>query len=144
MSQNTFHVSLHVADIPSAVESYRKILGIEPAKVRPEYAKFELADPPVILSLNLGGEPGSVAHLGVRYPGTGDVMTELARVRTHALDVLEQKDATCCYATADKFWVRDADGMRWEMYAVTGDAEVYVEPAPPKALSAASSGCSAK
>lgn len=141
MSPRTFHVSLHVADIPAAVESYRKILGIEPAKVRPEYAKFELADPPAVISLNLGGEPGTVGHLGIRHPGTGDVMTELVRVRTQALDVLEQKDVTCCYATSDKFWVRDADGMRWEMYAVTGDADAYVVPnVEPATKSCASSG----
>jgi catechol 2,3-dioxygenase-like lactoylglutathione lyase family enzyme len=52
---NTFHVSVYVRSIPEAVAQYRKILGIEPAKVRSDYAKFEIADPPVILSLNTGG-----------------------------------------------------------------------------------------
>ena len=66
MSRNTFHVALSVKDLPTAIEQYRKILGMEPAKVKPDYAKFEIADPPVILSLNLGGEPGTVSHLGIR------------------------------------------------------------------------------
>jgi catechol 2,3-dioxygenase-like lactoylglutathione lyase family enzyme len=121
---NTFHISLEVADVAKAVDSYRKILGIEPAKLHPEYAKFEIADPPVILSL-IPGEAGRLSHLGIRYPSTGDVVSELVRVRNHAVDVLEQKDVTCCYATADKFWVRDADAVRWEMYAVKADAETF-------------------
>ncbi|MEO7436686.1 MAG: glyoxalase/bleomycin resistance/dioxygenase family protein, partial [Candidatus Binatia bacterium] len=30
---------------------------------------------------------------------------------------------TCCYAKADKFWVKDADGIAWEMYTLLEDAE---------------------
>src|SRR5689334_10971133 len=65
---NTFHVSVYVRSIPEAVAQYRKVLGIEPAKVRADYAKFELSDPPVVFSLNVGGEPGRLSHLGIRYP----------------------------------------------------------------------------
>jgi lactoylglutathione lyase len=121
---NTFHVALYVNDLEAAIARYRKILSQEPAKVRHDYAKFEIADPPVILSLNVGGEPGTVSHLGIRYPGTGDVASELARTKREELDLLQQEGTTCCYAKADKYWVRDADGMPWEMYTVLADAEV--------------------
>src|SRR5262245_10987184 len=124
MSRNTFHVALYVQDIEAAVSRYRRLLGQEPAKVRHDYAKFEIADPPVILSLNLGGPPGTVSHLGIRHPGTGDVASELVRAKQAELDLLEQQGTTCCYAKADKFWVRDADGVPWEMYTVLADAEV--------------------
>jgi len=123
MPQNTFHVALYVKDLDAAVARYRKLLGQEPAKVRRDYAKFEIADPPVILSLNTGGAPGTVSHLGIRYPGTGDVASEMVRVKQEEVDLLEQKGTTCCYAKADKFWVRDADGMPWEMYTLIEDAE---------------------
>src|SRR5215510_8392061 len=125
MSRNTFHVALSVTDLPTAIEQYRKILGIEPAKVKPDYAKFELADPPVTLSLNLGGEPGTVSHLGIRYPGTGEVATELVRTKAQGVAVHEQPGTTCCYAKADKFWVHDTDGLGWEMYTLLEDAEVH-------------------
>ena len=121
---STFHVALYVGDLQAAIARYRKILGREPAKVRHDYAKFEIADPPVILSLNVGGKPGTVSHLGIRYPSTGDVASEMARTKREELDVLQQEGTTCCYAKADKYWVRDADGMPWEMYAVLADAEV--------------------
>ena len=120
---NTFHVSLYVRSIPEAVEQYRKILGLEPAKVRHDYAKFEIADPPVILSLNVGGEPGTLSHLGVRYPGTGSVASEMVRAKNNELEPFRQEGTTCCYAKADKFWVKDADGVPWEMYTLLEDAE---------------------
>jgi catechol 2,3-dioxygenase-like lactoylglutathione lyase family enzyme len=123
MSQNTFHVALYVHDLEAAISQYCKILGQEPAKVRHDYAKFEIADPPVILSLNKGGEAGTVSHLGIRYGSTGEVASELARAKSNELGLLQQEGTTCCYAKADKFWLRDADGMPWEMYTLLEDAE---------------------
>jgi catechol 2,3-dioxygenase-like lactoylglutathione lyase family enzyme len=120
---NTFHVAVYVQDIPQAVAQYRKLLGIEPAKVRHDYAKFELADPPVIFSLNSGGEAGKLSHLGIRYSDTGQVATEMVRVRQAEIPLLQQTATTCCYAKADKFWVRDADGIPWEMYSLIEDAD---------------------
>jgi catechol 2,3-dioxygenase-like lactoylglutathione lyase family enzyme len=123
MSHNTFHVALYVSDLDAAIARYRKLLGQEPAKIRKDYAKFEISDPPLILSLNAGGEPGAVSHLGIRYPGTGDVASEMVRVKQEGVEMLEQEGTTCCYAKADKFWVRDADGMPWEMYTLIEDAD---------------------
>ena len=124
MAHNTFHVALYVEDITAAVDRYRTILGIEPAKVRHDYAKFEISDPPVILSLNLGGKPGMLSHLGIRYPGSGEVASEMARTKAAGIEQLQQKGVTCCYAKADKFWVRDADAVAWEMYTLLADANV--------------------
>ena len=127
---NTFHVALYVKDLDHAVAQYTKILGQQPAKVRHDYAKFEIADPPVILSLNVGGEPGTVSHLGIRYPSTDDVASQMTRTKQEEIDLLQQKGTTCCYAKADKFWVRDADGMPWEMYTVLADADAQTAADP--------------
>lgn len=128
---NTFHVSIYVRSIPEAVAQYRKLLGIEPAKVRHDYAKFELSDPPVIFSLNVGGEPGTLSHLGIRYSGTGEVASEMVRVKQAEVPLFQQEGTTCCYAKADKFWVKDHDGIPWEMYALIEDvdAETAADPA---------------
>jgi catechol 2,3-dioxygenase-like lactoylglutathione lyase family enzyme len=120
---NTFHVSVYVRSIPEAVDHYRKLLGIEPAKVKHDYAKFELEDPPVVFSLSIGGEPGKLSHLGIRYPGTGDVASEMVRVKNAGVPLFEQQGTTCCYAKADKFWVRGDDGIPWEMYTLLEDVE---------------------
>ena len=130
MAQNTFHVSLYVDDIPAAVARYTKILGVEPAKVRHDYAKFELVDPPVIFSLARGGRPGTLSHLGIRYPGTADVASESIRTKNAGLEILRQANATCCYAKADKFWVEDADGVRWEMYTLLEDVDAQTAADP--------------
>ncbi|HEY2774690.1 MAG TPA: ArsI/CadI family heavy metal resistance metalloenzyme [Candidatus Binatia bacterium] len=141
---NTFHVAVYVQDIPQAVEQYRKMLGIEPAKVRHDYAKFELADPPVIFSLNIGGEAGKLSHLGIRYGDTGEVATEMVRVKQAEIPLLQQTGTTCCYAKADKFWVRDADGIPWEMYALIedADAETAADPSLRSFLGQQSAGTS--
>ena len=120
---NTFHVAVYVRSIPEAVEQYRKLLGIEPAKVKHDYAKFELEDPPVIFSLNAGGEPGKLSHLGIRYPSTGHVASEMVRTKQNDVPLFQQEGTTCCYAKADKYWVQDADGIRWEMYTLLEDVE---------------------
>ena len=144
---NACHVSLNVKSIPEAVERYRKILGAEPAKLRDDYAKFELADPPLVLSLNLGGEPGTVGHLGIRRPDSTAVAAELKRAASDALEPFSQEGVTCCYAKADKFWVRDADGMAWEMYTFLADAESHSAPEPERApaptVAPAKGGCCA-
>ena len=127
---NKFHVALYVRSIPEAVERYRKILGIEPAKVRADYAKFELADPPVIFSLNVGGQAGTLSHLGIRYPETGSVTSELVRAKNAELEPFRQEGTTCCYAKADKFWLEDADGVRWEMYTLLEDVEAQTAADP--------------
>jgi catechol 2,3-dioxygenase-like lactoylglutathione lyase family enzyme len=119
----TPHVAVYVRSIPEAVEQYRKVLGIEPAKVHHDYAKFELADPPVIFSLNVGGEPGTLSHLGIRYSGTGEVASEMARTKHAEVPLFQQAGTTCCYAKADKYWVKDADGIPWEMYTLLADVE---------------------
>lgn len=120
---NAFHVAIYVESIPRAVEQYRKLFGIEPAKVREDYAKFELTDPPVVFSLNVGGAPGTLSHLGVRYGSTGEVASEMVRVKHREVPLLQQEGATCCYAKADKFWVQDADGIPWETYTLLADAD---------------------
>jgi len=141
----TFHVSLCVEDLDRAIDRYRAILGIEPAKVRADFAKFELSDPPLILSLNIGGAAGTLSHLGIRHEDSEHVDTDLARSRAAGLEIEEQKGTTCCYAKADKFWVKDADGIAWEMYSLLGDADVHSLPdAAPRSLApqpAAKPGC---
>ena len=119
--------------IEESVARYRTILGAEPAKVRPDYAKFELADPPLILSLNLAGVPGTVGHLGIRHAESDAVSSGLREAQESGLEPFGQEGVTCCYARADKYWVKDADGVPWEMYAFLADAEA--EPAPDSGLS---------
>ena len=119
---NTFHLSLDVPDLDGAVRFYRELLGVEPAKRRPGYAKFELADPPVALALQQATRP-ALSHLGVRVESTGEVEAASARLAGSGLATFDERDTTCCYARQDKVWVADPAGNRWEVYTVLEDVE---------------------
>ena len=119
---NTFHLSLDVPHLEDAIAFYRELFGVDPAKRKPGYAKFELTDPPVALALQENGSPG-LSHLGIRVDSTREVEQASTRLRDSGLVTLDQRDTTCCYARQDKVWVTDPAGNRWEVYTVLQDVE---------------------
>lgn len=119
---NTFHLSLDVPDLAGAVAFYRELFGVEPAKEKPGYAKFELADPPVALALQQAARP-ALSHLGVRVETSEDVGAASERLRRSGLVTLEERETACCYALQDKVWVADPAGNRWEVYTILEDVE---------------------
>lgn len=121
-------LALNVADIDSAVAFYSKLFGAEPAKRRPRYANFAIADPPLKLVLIEAAEgrgrgtAGALNHLGVEVETPGEVRAATARLAGEGLDPEMQESTTCCYALQDKAWVDDPDGAPWEVYTVLADA----------------------
>lgn len=117
-------LALNVSNIDQAVAFYSKLFGAEPAKRRPGYANFAIADPPLKLVLIEGvGEPGTLNHLGVEVGSTGEVTTEAARLKREGFDLRHEEGVTCCYALQDKFWITGADNREWEIYTVLADAQ---------------------
>jgi catechol 2,3-dioxygenase-like lactoylglutathione lyase family enzyme len=117
-------LALNVADIDSAVDFYTKLFGTEPAKRRPGYANFAVAEPPLKLVLIEGhGDPGSLNHLGVEVPSTDDVTAATARLSADGLATATEDQVSCCFALQDKVWVDAPDGEPWEIYTVLADAE---------------------
>lgn len=119
---NTFHLSLTVPDLDAAVGFYSELFGVDPAKREPDYAKFELADPPVALALSTSTKPG-LSHLGIRHETSAEVEQASERLVRSGLVTLDERDTTCCYARQDKVWVSDPAGNRWEVYTVLEDVE---------------------
>lgn len=117
-------LALNVTDLESAVEFYRKLFGAEPAKRRPGYANFALADPPLKLVLIESREGGTLNHLGVEVRSTAEVSEAAERLRDQGLETRDEDQVACCYAVQDKVWVTDPDGAPWEVYTVLGDASV--------------------
>ncbi len=120
-------LALNVNDIEQAVAFYRKLFGAEPAKRRPGYANFAIADPPLkLVLLESPGQGGSLNHLGVEVPDAGTVGAEQARLAGAGLASSGQGETACCYAQQDKFWVQDApDGEAWEIYTVLSDSPTF-------------------
>jgi len=116
-------LALNVADVDRAVEFYSRLFGVGPAKRRPGYANFAVAEPPLKLVLieNPGGV-GRINHLGVEVESTGEVSAAQRRLAGEGLDTEVEDGVTCCYAVQDKVWVTDPDGAPWEVYTVLDDA----------------------
>jgi len=120
-----FHVSLNVSDLSKAIAFYRTLFGIEPAKVRADYAKFEPADPPLVLSLEPTPRPvgGPLNHLGLRMPDSPALVAMQSRLERAGVRSNREEGVECCYAKQTKFWVTDPDGTLWEVYTLEGDID---------------------
>jgi catechol 2,3-dioxygenase-like lactoylglutathione lyase family enzyme len=114
-----------VSNIDEAVDFYHKLFGTEPAKRRPGYANFVIADPPLKLVLIENGaqKPGTLNHLGVEVETTDEVAAAQARLASADLATAVEEQTTCCFAVQDKVWVDGPDGEPWEFYTVLADAD---------------------
>jgi hypothetical protein len=118
-------LALNVADLDGAVVFYTKLFATQPAKIRPGYANFAIADPPLKLVLIEGqGAGGTLNHLGVEVATTDDVVQAQQRLSGQGLPTANEDQVTCCYALQDKVWVDGPDGEPWEIYTVLADAEM--------------------
>ena len=120
-------LALNVNDIDEAVTFYSKLFGTGPAKQRPGYANFAIAEPPLkLILMENPGQGGSLNHLGIEVADTGTVDAEQARLAEAGLAAVQEQDTTCCYARQDKFWVKDApSGEQWEIYTVLKDSATF-------------------
>jgi catechol 2,3-dioxygenase-like lactoylglutathione lyase family enzyme len=118
-----FHSSLNVTDLSRSIAFYRVLLGVEPAKVREDYAKFELEEPPLVLSLIPGRPGGNVNHAGLRVRSTEELIEAQRRLETAGIVTQREDGVECCYARQTKFWVSDPDRMLWEIYVFHEDID---------------------
>src|SRR4051812_15893852 len=118
-------LALNVDDLESAVAFYSKLFATEPAKVRPGYANFAIAEPPLKLVL-IEGEAagGTLNHLGVEVESTDEVAAAQARLAASGLTTATEDQVACCYAIQDKVWVDGPSGEPWEIYTVLADVEM--------------------
>ncbi len=119
-------LALNVADIDEAIAFYSKLFATEPTKVRPGYANFAVADPPLKLVLieNFDEAACSLNHLGVEVETTGEVAAAQARLSAEGMPTAVEEQVSCCYAVQDKVWVDGPGGEPWEIYTVLADAEL--------------------
>lgn len=135
-------LALNVEDLDTAIAFYSKLFGAEPAKVKPGYANFAIAEPPLkLVLLQNPGHGGTLNHLGVEVESSETVHTEIARLAGEGLFTEEEIGSTCCFAKQDKVWVTGPGGERWEVYTVLSDSETFFEPIPVESVASAQGGC---
>ena len=119
------HMGLAVKDVERSKAFYSALFGLAPTKTRSRYARFEVAEPPLNLSLNeVGGATGQsnpVAHFGIQLKSSDAVQQVAERLARAGLTTRTEENVTCCFAVQDKVWVTDPDGNNWEVYVVLDD-----------------------
>ena len=120
-------LALNVDDVEAATVFYSRLFGVGPAKTRPGYANFAIADPPLkLVLLENPGQGGTLNHLGVEVADVDTVDAERTRLAALGLAATEERDTTCCYARQTKFWVEGTPGgERWEVYTVLADSPTF-------------------
>lgn len=137
------HLSLDVADLEASVAFYGRFFGAKPLKLRPGYAKFDLAVPALNLALVEHAPSGrNVNHFGIQVDSSEAVEAARMRLQAEGLLDLVETGTTCCYARQDKVWTVDPDGNRWEVFVVLEDADRMKEDGGACCLDAAPTSCS--
>ena len=117
------HVALNTPRFEESVRFYRTFLGLEPVKLKPGYAKFDVAEPGLNLTLNASPDRGvgALNHLGIQVQSTAAVREAAERLKAEGLATFEEENTDCCYALQDKVWVTDPNGYKWEVFVVKVD-----------------------
>jgi len=115
-------LALNVDDLEQSIAFYTSLFGTGPAKVKPGYANFAVAEPALKLVLiENPGAGGSLNHLGVEVATAAEVVDATRRLAAAGLPTRVEDGTTCCYALQDKVWVTGPGGERWEVYTVLAD-----------------------
>lgn len=124
------HISLNVSNIERSVAFYEKAFGVSASKRRPGYAKFDLREPNLNLTMTEAPRTGvNASHFGFQVAASADVAEAKARFEAAGLAIFEEENTACCYSVQDKIWIEDPDGNQWEVFVVKADAP-HVSDAP--------------
>jgi len=120
-----FHVNVAVADLPSSVNFYRTLFGVNPTVEKPDYAKWLLDDPRLNFSISTSQHSRGVNHVGLQAESQEELDQIRDRLDAAGSRTLDQDDAECCYARSTKTWVRDPDDVAWETFVTHEDIAYF-------------------
>ena len=87
------HVSLNVSNVDRSVAFYEKAFSVQATKRRPGYAKFDLAEPSLNLTMNEAPRTGvNASHFGVQVASTEDVVEAKGRFEAAGLSTFTEED----------------------------------------------------
>lgn len=121
------HVHLAIEDLTTSVGFYSTLFGCPPSVLKDDYAKWTLDDPRVNFAISKRARAAGLDHLGIQVEEPEELQEVAGRLAASGAQLLEQKDAACCYARSDKAWVNDPQGIAWETFHSFGEIAVYGE-----------------
>lgn len=119
------HVHVAVQDLPSSIRFYSALFAAAPAVLKEDYAKWMLDDPRVNFAISQRGEAAGIRHLGIQVEDHAELAEVYERLKHADRPVLEEGATTCCYASSEKSWIADPQGIQWETFLTTGESTVY-------------------
>ena len=136
------HVGLTVADLDQSIRFYSGLFATAPTVIKDDYAKWMLDDPRVNLSITARGKAPGIDHLGIQVEDQDELREVRDRLATLDQSVYDQGRAQCCYAESEKSWVRDPQGVPWEMFLTLRPLTGFDDDsAPGDVLAADTEGC---
>jgi len=125
-----FHIHVAVENLEASISFYSALFGTEPAKRKPDYAKWMLDDPRVNFAISTSGAKPGIDHLGIQVESPEELAALREQVTQAGLTVSQEGETTCCYAQSDKSWLQDPTGIAWETYHTMADAALFHQPEP--------------
>lgn len=113
---NRLHINLRVADLAEARKLYGTLLGQQPTFEKTDYAKWDIDNPPLSLSVTARGRAPALDHLGIKFESQQAFEAAAERMEAIGEPLRAEKNATCCYAQSDKGWWKDPLGLAWELF----------------------------
>ena len=110
------HIHIAVDDLAANSRFYSALFGSEPTVTKPDYIKWELADPAVNFAISSRGNPPGIEHLGIQASNDEELSALRARVEAADISGTEEQGIACCYARSDKYWLQDPQGIPWETF----------------------------
>jgi hypothetical protein len=122
------HVNLKVEQLDDSVRFYSTLFATEPTMRRPGYAKWMLEDPRVNFSIVEGTEGSGIEHLGIQAETEDELLELRRRIGSIEGEVFDEGETICCYHASDKTWVTDGQGVSWETFYTSGEADAMKAP----------------
>jgi catechol 2,3-dioxygenase-like lactoylglutathione lyase family enzyme len=141
-----FHVHISVSNLQENIRFYSSIFGADPSVLKDDYAKWMLDDPRINFAISTRGHKPGVNHLGIQAESDAELKALRVGIIEAQAPMLEQKEASCCYAKSDKYWTTDPQGIPWETFHSLASVPVYGEDTGSTRVSAApakAGGCCA-
>jgi len=122
------HIHISVDDLEASTKFYSDLFGENPTVSKPNYSKWDLADPALNFAISdMADRSAGLNHVGIQASSAEELNILYKRLSNADYSTLDEQDANCCYARADKHWVVDPSGVVWEMFHTMGEIETYGE-----------------